>query len=433
MREYNHRIVEGYTHLTAEWPQYRWDPHAFAAELADVHLRRGALRVAMATLGFNARQEAVLGVLVEDVTRSSEIEGEHLDEAQVRSSVARRLGMEHAGLPTPARDVEGVVEMTLDATQRFDVPLDDERIFGWHAALFPAGRNGMAKIVTGAYRDDRDGPMRVVSGPEGQERVHFEAPAAERLPREMGRFLRWFERERMDPVVKAAVAHLWFVAIHPMEDGNGRIGRAIMDMALARADRGRQRFYSITAQIHEDRKAYYAELKRASRGSMEVTPWIAWFLERLDAALTSSEGVLRIVRRKQAFWGRPPRCRAERAPDEDRQHALRRLPRQAAGREVRKDLELLERHGPARSHRPRGSQHPHPGWGRGTQHRLRARRSLRRACSGMEPCERDQRMRSSSATQTVAVITSGSDPRSLCLWTSNHCPKRGWSALRQSD
>ncbi len=295
-------MVEGYTHLGAEWPEYRWDASAFAAELADVHRRRGALMMAMATLGFDARREAVLGVIVEDVTRSSEIEGESLNEAQVRSSVARRLGMDHAGLPEPARDVEGVVEMTLDATQRFDAPLNEERIFAWHAALFPTGRSGMSRIVTGAYRDDRDGPMRVVSGPVGRERVHFEAPAAGRLPGEMARFLAWFERQRMDPVVKAAVAHLWFVTIHPMEDGNGRIGRAILDMALARADGDRQRFYSMTAQIHAERKAYYAELERASRGSMDVTLWIVWCLGRLSAALDSAEGVLGIVRRKRAFW-----------------------------------------------------------------------------------------------------------------------------------
>lgn len=291
-----------YTYQLQDWPNYYWDDSAFAARLADIHSRRGALSIAMKTLGFAARQEAVLRVIVEDVTRSSEIEGEHLDAAKVRSSVARRLGIEFAGLPRPTRDIEGVVEMMLDATQNYQAPLDDERIFAWHSTLFPTARSGMKKIVTGAYRDDKDGPMQVVSGPIGRERVHFEAPAAAQVPSEMKGFLDWFETKEMDPVVKAAVAHLWFVTIHPMEDGNGRIGRAIMDMALARADRDKQRFYSMTAQIHAESNEYYTELQRASKDTLDITPWINWFLQRLDAALQAAESVLEIVHQKQAFW-----------------------------------------------------------------------------------------------------------------------------------
>lgn len=295
-------MVPRYTHESEDWPRYSWDYAAFATALSAIHFRRGALMTAMATLGFDVRQEAVLQVLVQDVTKSSEIEGERLDAEQVRSSIARRLGMEYAGLPAPARDVEGVVEMMLDATQRYAEPLDDERIFAWHAALFPTGRSGMFKIVVGGWRDDRDGPMQVVSGPMGRERVHFEAPAATRVPDEMAAFLHWFETEPLDPVVKAAVAHLWFVTIHPMDDGNGRIGRAIMDMALARADGDSQRFYSMTAQIHRDKEEYYDILERTQKRTLCITEWIVWFLGRLTAALESAEGVLHIVRRKQAFW-----------------------------------------------------------------------------------------------------------------------------------
>ena len=257
---------------------------------------------AMATLGFEVRQHAVLQILVQDVTKSSAIEGENLDEAQVRSSIARRLGIAFAGLPVPAREVEGVVEMMLDATQRYAEPLDGERIFGWHAALFPTGRSGMAKIVVGDWRDDAEGPMQVVSGPIGKEKVHFRAPSADRVPYEMAGFLRWFEEESLDPILKAAIAHLWFVTIHPMDDGNGRIARAIMDMALARADGDHQRFYSMTAQVHKDKNAYYDILERTQKGSLEVTDWIVWFLDRLMAALESAESVLEVVRRKQAFW-----------------------------------------------------------------------------------------------------------------------------------
>lgn len=297
-------MVGDYTHLHPDWPKYRWDASALAVALADIHQRRGALSIAMATLGLEARQQEVLQVLVQDVTRSSEIEGEHLDQGQVRSSVARRLGMDRAGLPEPSRDVEGVVEMMLDATQKFNEPLTEQRLFAWHASLFPTSRSGMAKIITGAYRDDARGPMQVVSGPIGQERVHFEAPAANRLPVEMAQFVRWFEEEAIDPIVKAALAHLWFVTIHPFEDGNGRIGRAVMDMALARADGSSQRFYSMTAQLHKERKAHYAQLEQASRKSLDVTPWISWFVKRLSDALTEAEGVVRLVRRKQEFWDR---------------------------------------------------------------------------------------------------------------------------------
>jgi Fic family protein len=295
-------MLGDYLHLKPEWPRYRWDASVLAVALADIHVRRGTLSSAMAALGFESRQQEILQVIVQDVTRSSEIEGEHLDHGQVRSSIARRLGIACYGLPEPTRDVDGVVEMMLDATQGFREPLTEERLSAWHASLFPTGMSGMTRIITGAYRDDSKGPMQVVSGPVGRDRIHFQAPDASRLPAEMARFINWFEEEQIDPVVKAAIAHLWFVTIHPFEDGNGRIGRAIMDMALSRADSDSQRFYSMTAQIHKERKQYYAELERASKDTLDVTPWLVWFVARLSDALSESERVVNAIRRKQNFW-----------------------------------------------------------------------------------------------------------------------------------
>ncbi len=256
----------------------------------------------MSTLGFHARQEAVLSVLVEDVTKSSEIEGEHLSVIQVRSSIARRLGIEIAGLPPSDRSVEGVVEMMLDATQRFDQPLTADRLFGWHSALFPTGRSGMYPIVAGAWRDDSTGPMQIISGPIGKEEVHYVAPPASRLQAEMDGFLYWFENSEGDPILKAALGHFWFVIIHPFDDGNGRIARAIADMALARADGMSQRFYSMSAQIRKARNGYYEILQRTQGGDLDITAWVSWFLARLNDSLGAAEGVLLIVAAKRAFW-----------------------------------------------------------------------------------------------------------------------------------
>jgi len=292
-----------YAHLTDDWPNYRWDHESLADSLSRIHFRRGELIAGMANVGFEMRQEAILRVLMQDVTGSSEIEGEHLDERQVRSSLARKMGLPFAGLPVPEQRVEGVVEMMLDATQRFDQPLTQERLFGWHNSLFPTGYSGLYKVNVAGWRDDAQGPMVVVSGRLGKETIHFEAPAADRLPKEMARFLEWFEHDsRMDSVLKAGVAHLWFVTVHPFEDGNGRIARAVMDMALARADNTPQRFYSMTAQILADKHRYYRQLEAAQRGSMDITSWLAWFLNRIAAAITLAEDVIEIVRRKQSFW-----------------------------------------------------------------------------------------------------------------------------------
>lgn len=257
----------------------------------------------MEALGFPQREEAILRTLTEDVLKSSEIEGEVLDQAQVRSSIARRLGMDIGALTPADRHVEGVVEMMIDATQRFDQPLTAERLFAWHAALFPTGRSGMTKIVVGAWRDASSGPMQVVSGPYGRETVHFEAPTAERLDAEMRAFLDWFNTETPgDPVIKAALAHLWFVTIHPFEDGNGRIARAIADMALSRSEGSPRRFYSMSARIQLERKAYYARLEATQKGDLDITAWLEWFLECLDRAIAGADDILATVLAVAGFW-----------------------------------------------------------------------------------------------------------------------------------
>jgi Fic family protein len=257
----------------------------------------------MEALGFDLRAEAVLATLTEDVLKSSEIEGKILDKDQVRSSIARRLGMDIGALAPADRHIEGMVEMMLDATRKYAEPLTDERLFTWHAALFPTGRSGMTKIIVGAWRDDDSGPMRVVSGPIGRERVHYEAPSAPRLEAEMSVFLKWFNDEAvLDPGLKAALAHLWFVTIHPFDDGNGRIARAIADMTLARSEQSAQRFYSLSAQIRLERTAYYDILEATQKGDLNVTAWLEWFLCCLDRAIEGAEVTLFGVLRKARFW-----------------------------------------------------------------------------------------------------------------------------------
>jgi Fic family protein len=260
------RRIKTYIHELKGWPGFRWDHARISARLVDVRHRQGRLIGRMEGLGFQLRTEAVLHTLTEDVLKSSEIEGEQLDPDQVRSSIARRLGIDIGGLTPADRNAEGVVEMMLDATQGYDKPLTVRRLFDWHAALFPTGRSGMSKINVGAWRDDKTGPMQVISGPIGKERVHYEAPVAGRLREEIKRFLDWFEKENAaDLVLKAGVAHLWFVTIHPFDDGNGRIARAIADMVLARSERSPQRFYSMSAQIRQERNAYYEILEATKR------------------------------------------------------------------------------------------------------------------------------------------------------------------------
>jgi Fic family protein len=292
-----------YIHELSEWPKFRWDGGRLAAALAAARHLQGRLIGQMEALGFRLREEAVLRTLTEDVVKSSEIEGEKLDADQVRSSVARRLGIDIGGLQPADRHVEGVVEMMLDATQHYDRPLTAERLFGWHASLFPTGRSGMHRITVGAWRDDRTAPMQVVSGPVGRERVHFEAPVAERLEEEMRQFLEWFNRDATtEPVLKAALAHLWFVTIHPFDDGNGRIARAIADMSLARSEGSSQRFYSMSAQIRDARGEYYGILERTQKGTMDVTAWMEWFLGCLTRAIESAQAALSSVIAKARYW-----------------------------------------------------------------------------------------------------------------------------------
>lgn len=294
-----------YIHELPDWPKFRWDHKVLAEPLAAVRHRQGRLIGRMEVLGFDLRSEATLQTMTEEVMKSSEIEGEILDRDQVRSSIARRLGMDIAGLVPADRDVEGVVEMMLDATQNYGKELTDERLFGWHAALFPTGRSGMQRITVGTWRDDKSGPMQVISGPVGRERVHYEAPQAARLAGDMKAFLDWFNGEAgIDPVLKAGVAHLWFVTIHPFDDGNGRIARAIADMQLARSEKSPQRFYSMSAQIRQERKAYYDVLERTQKGDLEITDWLTWFLACLSRAFDSAEDILAGVLKKARFWER---------------------------------------------------------------------------------------------------------------------------------
>ncbi|MBX3143448.1 MAG: Fic family protein [Trueperaceae bacterium] len=291
-----------YIHERSDWPNLRWNNEELVQPLAAVRHRQGRLIGRMEALGFPLRAEAVLHSLTEDVVKSSEIEGEKLDTEQVRSSIARRLGMDIGGLVEADRNVEGVVDMTLDATQNYAQPLTAERLFGWHASLFPTGRSGMSRITVGAWRTADAGPMQVVSGPIGRERVHFEAPPSERLEDEMARFLDWFETTSLDPVLKAGVAHVWFVTIHPFDDGNGRIARAIADLALARAEGTAQRFYSMSAQIRSERKTYYDMLESTQKGDLDITPWLLWFIGCLGRAFGRAETVLASAMRKARFW-----------------------------------------------------------------------------------------------------------------------------------
>ncbi|MGH6979481.1 MAG: Fic family protein [Brevundimonas sp.] len=291
-----------YIHEQDSWPNLHWSDERLVEPLATVRHRQGRLIGHMEALGFQLREEAVLRTLTEDVLKSSEIEGEMLDREQVRSSIARRLGMDVVGLIASDRNVEGVVEMMLDATQNFTHPLTADRLFSWHAALFPTGRSGMSRITVGAWRTGEGDPMQVVSGPVGREHVHYEAPEAARLDAEMAGFLHWFETAKADPVLKAGVAHFWFVTIHPFDDGNGRIARAIADLALARAEGTSQRFYSMSAQIRAERKAYYALLETTQKGDLDITPWLLWFIACLDRAFDGAETILAGVMRKARFW-----------------------------------------------------------------------------------------------------------------------------------
>ena len=294
--------MKAFIHQKDNWPEFTWNSNDFLDLLSEARNLQGRLIGKMETLGFDLRNEALLDTLTLDVLKSSEIEGEFLNPDQVRSSIARRLGMEIAGAVDSDRSVEGVVEMMLDATQKCFDPLTADRLFGWHAALFPTGRSGMYKITVADWRKDTTGPMQVVSGAMGKEKVHFQAPDSDLVEKEMTQFIDWFNNNKTDLVIKAAIAHLWFVTIHPFEDGNGRITRALTDMLLAQADKSNQRFYSMSAQIRLERKQYYEILEKTQKGNLDITDWIVWFLKCLINALKSTDSILTKVLFKADFW-----------------------------------------------------------------------------------------------------------------------------------
>jgi Fic family protein len=294
-----------YIHQDRKWPNFRWDSAILLKMVAEVRHQQGELRGQMRALGLTPRQDAVLKTLTEDVVKSSEIEGEKLDPENVRFSIARRLGINIGGLKPIDRDVEGIVSVMIDATTNYRQPLTEERLFGWHNVLFPTGRSGLLKIAVGRWRDDAHGPMQVVSGPIGREEVHYEAPPAVRLKEEMAGFRAWFNREtNIDPVIQAGLAHLWFVTLHPFDDGNGRIARAIADMQLTRSENDSQRFYSMSAQIRDERDDYYEILKRTQRGTLDITPWLEWFLQCLSRAIARSGETSAGALKRARVWER---------------------------------------------------------------------------------------------------------------------------------
>lgn len=289
----------------SDWPNWRYDLAALAGPMAEVSRAQGLLMGRLADVGMALRDQASLAALTEDVVKTSEIEGEQLSVESVRSSIARRLGVDIGALAPVDRHVEGVVEMVLDATANRNAPVSRERLFGWHAALFPTGYSGLARIKVGGWRDDASGPMQVVSGPIGRQQVHFEAPPADRLDAETSQFLDWINGASNEPpLIKAGLGHLWFVTLHPFADGNGRIARAIGDLLLARADGSPQRFYSLSAQIQRERKAYYDIVERTQKGTLDVTAWLAWFLDTLHRAVEQAQHTLDAVLAKTRFWQR---------------------------------------------------------------------------------------------------------------------------------
>ncbi|MEW5848515.1 MAG: Fic family protein [Myxococcota bacterium] len=295
----------GYIWDLDTWPTFRWEAASLLEPLAEARHLQGRLLGRMSELGFDLQREAHVQALTTEAVKTSEIEGEHLNVESVRSSLARRLGVPWAGSEVVDRKVEGVVEMMLDATSNFAAPLTARRLFGWHAALFPTGYSGMHRIIVGGWRDDREGPMRVVSGPLGHQRVHYEAPPATRLDEEINRFLEWFNAPMVgDGVLRSGIAHLWFLTIHPFEDGNGRIARAIADQALAQCEGAANRFYSVSRQINAERKTYYDVLERTQQGDGDITAWLQWYLACFSRALTSADVVAGQVLRKASFWKR---------------------------------------------------------------------------------------------------------------------------------
>lgn len=292
-----------YIHERDEWPNFTWDPEKVADLLAEVRYLQGQLLGRMQAYGFQLRAEATLASLTQDVIKTSEIEGEKLNTEQVRSSLASRLGIDIGALAHVDRNVEGIVDIMLDATQNYDKTLTAERLFAWQGALFPIGRSSIHRITIGKWRTKESGVMQVVSGPHGRQKIHFEAPSYDRLKKEMTQFLKWFNAtSTTDLVIKSSLAHLWFVTIHPFDDGNGRIARALADMILAQSEKCKQRFYSMSAQIQKVRNNYYDILENTQKGNIDVTKWIIWYLDCLKKAITASNEILKKVLNKALFW-----------------------------------------------------------------------------------------------------------------------------------
>jgi Fic family protein len=302
------RLAVRYIHQQPGWPNFIWNQAALTPSLVGVRHRQGHLLGHMKGLGFRFRSEAALESLASEVIKSSAIEGTKFDPASVRSSLARRLGIQSTDTALSNRDVEGAVEMMLDATQKYAEPLTVERLLGWQTSLFPGGRRGLQRVLVGQWRTAEMDPMQVVSGPLGRDRlrrknIHFEAPTADRIPAEVARFLDWFEQpDTTDPVLRAGLAHFWFVTLHPFQDGNGRVSRAIAELALARADGSALRFYSMSAQIEAEKKKYYDMLEQSQKGTTDITRWLGWFLACLDRALQRAESVSAGIIRKAAIW-----------------------------------------------------------------------------------------------------------------------------------
>jgi Fic family protein len=294
----------GYIWQRSDWPRFYWDDSVVAPTISRIRQDIGYVLAMADSAGLDSRQKTELAFLSDSIDSSGQIEGENLGFDAIRSSVARRLGVDIGGLAPVDRHVDGVVELTLDATRNVSAPLTDERLFGWQSALFPTGRSGIGRIVTGAYRTDADGPMRVISGPMGREKTHYEAPPAARGPCEMRAFLEWFNAWPLDGLLMSALAHLWLVTIHPFEDGNGRLSRAVADMALARADGSPLRLYSVTSEIRKERAAYYDILEATQTGNLDLTAWLAWYFDCLGCALETSKEAFRAARERAAFWER---------------------------------------------------------------------------------------------------------------------------------
>lgn len=292
-----------YIYQQENWPNFFWNINELSNLLAKVRNKQGRLIGKMETLGFELQNEAVLETLTSDILKTNEIEGILLNREEVRSSIARRLGIDIGGLPPINRNIEGIVDMMFDATNNFEKPLTKKRLFDWHYALFPMGRSGMYEIIVGNWRNDSTGPMQVISGAMGKEKVHYQAPPANIIDKEMADFLKWFNNIKdLDLVLKASIAHLWFVTLHPFEDGNGRIARTITDMLLACSDALSQRFYSMSSQIQKERKEYYDILEKTQKGNLDITEWVNWFLNTLLKAIINSEETLALVIKKHKFW-----------------------------------------------------------------------------------------------------------------------------------